>query len=218
MPPVTRRRALLAVASGVATLAGCPEETDERPSIEPRHRDRRIENHEVEHVRNEDGAVLFSTSEALPTVGEGPRGRHGRGARRVLVVEQDVQDLTFGDVPEAERLRSFVAATDFEQASIYLLAMPVEACQAVRLQSASVERDELANDDLHPHADFCRTYRPADVECDADATHTVGVAIRLPVAAERSTGSGRGMGGSCGPSPRDEYFEASVTPAGGDGE
>lgn len=220
MPDVTRRRALLAVASGVTALAGCPgsEEhprSEERRRIEDRPADRPIEDYETARVRNEDGAVLFTSREEIPTRTDDRRTHYASSDSHVLVSAGGAEELTFADVAAAERLRSFVGATDFDDASIYLFAMPVEACYEIRLRSTSVERDELRNDDLHPHADFCRTYRPADVECDADATHTVGFAIRLPVAAERSTGSGRGLSHSCGPSPRDEYFDAPVTPAGG---
>jgi hypothetical protein len=80
----------------------------------------------------------------------------------------------------------------------------------------SVEPDELADGDLHPHADFCRAYRPADVDCNADEIHTVGFAIRIPVAADRSTGSGSGMSSSCLRREPPAVFNASSPGAGGD--
>jgi hypothetical protein len=218
MPALTRRRALLAVASGVVALAGCSGERNDRPRIDRRNGEEPLEDYEARRVRNEDGAVLFAQRDELPTVTDDERSRYVRSARAIVVSEDGLADLTFGEVPEAERLRSFAAETDFDAASMYLLAMPVEACYEIRLQSASVEWDELEDDDLHPHADFCRTYRPADVECEVDETHTVGFAIRLPVAAEQSTGSGRGMSSSCRSSMRGEFFDATVTPASGDGD
>lgn len=218
MPSLTRRRALLAVASGVAALAGCSSEAD-RPTIDRQRSHNTIEDYEARRVRNEDGAVLFARGAELPTPSEEGRGRYARTGRSVIVSEDDLAELAFGDVREAERLRSFVASTDFDSSSIYLLSMPVEACYEIRLRSATVEWDELQREDLHPHADFCRTHRPADVECSVEETHTVGFAIRLPVAAEQSSGAGRGMSSSCRPSPRGEYFNATVTPAsGGDDE
>jgi hypothetical protein len=217
MSDPTRRRALLAVASGIAALAGCGGDRD-RPTIERRNGSRLIEDYDVRHVRNEDGAVLFSRGDELPTPTEGERSPYARTGLSVVVSEETLAELTFGGTPEAERLRSFAADTDLDAASLYLLAMPVEACYEIRLRSVSVERDELRNGDLHPHADFCRAYRPADVACAVDEIHTVGFAIRLPVAAEQSTGSGRGMSSTCGPSPRGGAFDPTVTPADGGGD
>jgi hypothetical protein len=213
MSDLTRRRALLAVASGAVALAGCAGE-DDRPTIDRRNREQAIEGYDVRSVRNLDGAVLFGRGEEVPTVTDDERSRRARAARSVVVSEEGIEELAFGDVPEAERLRSFVTATDFGTSSLYLFAMPVEACYEIHLRSVAVERDELERDDLHPHADFCRSRRPADIECRTDETHTVGFAIRLPVAAEQSMGSGRGMSSSCRPSPRGEPFDATVTPAG----
>ncbi|WP_459193743.1 hypothetical protein [Halosimplex sp. J119] len=212
MPDLTRRRALLAVASGAVTLAGCSDR-EARPTIEWERQNRRIEDLEVRTARSEDSAVLFAQGEQLPTVTDDRRRRYAQSGRAVLVSDDDVAGLTFGDGPEAERLRSFVTETDFDASSVYLLAMSIGACYEIRLQSVTVEWDDADTDDLHPHADFCEAYRPADVECSADERHTVGFAIRLPVAAERSSGSGRGMSSSCHPDPRGEAFDATVTPA-----
>jgi len=218
MPDLTRRRALLAVASGAAALAGCAGE-DGHPTIDRPRVDRPIDDYEVRSVRADTETVLFTQEETLPTMPDGERRRYVQSGREVVVSQAALDELTFGDTPEAERLGSFAAATDFESSSLYVLAMPVEACYEVRLQSVTVEWDELAAGDLDPHADFCRAYRPADVDCDADETHTVGFAIRIPVAAEGSSGSGRGMSSSCGPNPEGEQFHATVTPAeGGDDE
>jgi len=213
MADLTRRHALLTVASGVTALAGCAGEDD--PTVDLGSPVRPVEDYEVRHVRNEDGALLFTTREEVPTGIDDERDRRERSSRRAIVSEDRLDEFTFGDVPEADRLRSFATATDFNTSSLYLLAMPVEACYEVRLRSATVDWDEFESDRLNPRAHFCRTYRPADVECSVDEVHTVGFAIRLPLTAERSSGSGRSMSSSCGPSPRREYFGASVTPADG---
>jgi hypothetical protein len=214
MPALTRRRALLSITSGIAVLAGCAGETD-RATIDHPPDERSLEDYEVRSVRDEDGTVLFYRGEELPTVADDERDRIARSGRSSIVPEEDRVELTFGDVPEAGELQSFVEATDFESSSLYLFSMPVEACYEIRLQSVAVERDELETGDLHPHADFCRTYRPADVDCEVDETHTAGFAIRLPFAAEQSTGSGRGMANGCDRPHHGEYFEATVTPATG---
>lgn len=214
MPSLTRRRALRLATFGIAVLAGCVGEAD-RATIEQPPDERSLEDYEVRSVRDDAGSVLFYRGEELPTVADDEQGRNVRSGRSIIVSETDITELSFGDGPEAEELLSFVQATDFDSSSVYLLSMPVEACYEIRLQSVAVERDELETGDLHPHADFCRTYRPADIDCEVDETHTAGFAIRLPVAAEQSTGSGRGMSNSCDRPHRDEYFEATVTPATG---
>jgi hypothetical protein len=194
MPDVSRRGALLAAASGVAALAGCAG--SETASNSYPTSDRPIETYELKKVRDETGGALV-TADDTPSSSTEESARRRRRMRRVLVAPSDLDDLSFPETPESETLRSFLAETDFESASAYLLTMGVEACRELRLRSVSVEPDELADGDLHPHADFCRAYRPADVDCDAEAFHTVGFAIRLPVAADRSHGSGTGTAGSC---------------------
>ncbi|RLM72930.1 hypothetical protein [Halorubrum sp. Atlit-26R] len=214
MTDVSRRRALLAAASGIAALAGCSG-SDSASNSYPSS-DRPIDGYELEKARDERGGALVADGDELPSLSTDERAPQRRQTRRVLVAAADIDELTFAGTRAGERLRTFLAATDFESASAYLLTMPVRACREVRFRSVSVEPDELANDDLHPHADFCEAYRPADVECSADETHTVGFAIRLPVAAERSTGSGSGMSGSCqGPEPP-AVFNASASGTDGD--
>ena len=215
MTDVPRRRALLAAASGIAALAGCSGSDSASNSYPSRNRP--IDGYELEKARDERGGALVASGDELPSLSADERAFQRRSTRRVLVADEDLDELAFAGTRAGERLRTFLAATDFESSSAYLLAMPVRACREVRFRSVSVEPDELANDDLHPHADFCQAYRPADVDCDADETHTVGFAIRLPVAAERSTGSGSGMSGSCrGPEPP-AVFNASASGTGGDG-
>ncbi|WP_096395050.1 hypothetical protein [Halorubrum trapanicum] len=215
MPDVPRRRTLLAAASGIAALAGCAG--SETASNSYPTTNRRIDGYDLEKVRDESGGALVASGDELPSLSADERAFQRRSTRRVLVADEDLTELAFAETDAGERLRSFLAATDFESASAYLLTMPVRACREVRFRSVSVEPDELADDDLHPHADFCQAYRPADVECDADETHTVGFAIRLPVAADRSTGSGSGMSGSCLRREPPAVFNASaVSGSGGD--
>lgn len=221
MPELTRRRALLAVASGVAAVAGCTGGDGDRPMIDYRRNEQSIQDYDVQQVRHEDGAVLFTQRDELPNPDDDERGRdrNVRSGRSVVVSEAKLAELTFGNVPEAEQLQSFAAATNFESSSLYLFAMPVEDCYEIRLQSVTIEWDKAESADIHPRAYFCRTYRPADVECAGGEGHTAGFAIRLPVAAERSSGSGSGMSNDCQRTPRGEQFDPSVAPEnGGDGE
>ena len=208
MAEVSRRRALLAAASGLAALAGCAGSDSASNSYPPE--DRPVDDYELAKARDETGGALVTAGEDLPSLSADERARQPRNTRRVLVADEDLGELTFAETDAGEALRSFLAATDFASASAYLLSMPVRACREIRFRSVSVEPDELAGGDLHPRADFCRAYRPADVACDADAIHTVGFAVRLPVAAERSTGSGSGMSGSCRRGEPPAVFNAST--------
>ncbi|ELZ39922.1 hypothetical protein [Halorubrum tebenquichense] len=216
MAEIPRRRALLAAASGIAALAGCSG--GETASNSYPTRDRPIDDYELETARDETGGALVTATDELPSLSVDERARQRRGARRVLVADDDLTELTFAETAAGESLRSFCEETDFGSASVYLLAMPVEACREIRLRSVRVDRDELADGDLHPHAYFCEAYRSADVDCAADAIHTIGFAIRIPVAADRSTGAGRGMSNSCQSRPRrPRVFNASATdPSGGE--
>ncbi|GAA0715259.1 hypothetical protein J2744_002155 [Halorubrum trapanicum] len=209
MAEIPRRRALLAVASGIAALSGCSG--SETASNSYPTGERPIEGYELEKARDERGGALVTADDGLPSLSADERALQRRATRRVLVADADLAALTFAETDAGETLRSFCAATDFDAASVYLLAMSVDACREVRFRSVAVERDELADDDLHPHADFCQAYRPADVECEGDAFHTVGFAIRLPVAASRSTGSGSGMSSSCQQGEPPTVFNASAS-------
>ena len=215
MADVPRRRILLAAASGVAALAGCAGSETASNSY-PVRGERAIDGYEFERTRDEGGEPILTGGAETPSTETGERAQRRPRARRVLVSGDDLDALSFADTTAASRLRSFLDETDFESASAYLLSMPVEACRDVRLRSVGVEPSELADGDLHPRADFCRTYRPADVECDPDAVHSVGFAIRLPVTAERSSGSGTGMGGSCRRGDPPAAFNSSAPDTGGD--
>ena len=215
MTDVPRRRILLAAASGVAALAGCAGSETASNSY-PVRGERAIDGYEFERTRDEGGEPILTGGAETPSTETDERARRRPRARRVLVSGDDLDALEFAETAAAERLQSFLDGTDFESASAYLLSMPVEACRDVRLRSIGVEPSELADGDLHPRADFCRTYRPADVECDPEAVHTVGFAIRLPVAAERSSGSGIGIRGSCRRGDPPAVFNSSTPDAGGD--
>ncbi|QAU14242.1 hypothetical protein EKH57_17090 [Halorubrum sp. BOL3-1] len=210
MTGIPRRRALLAAATGLAALAGCSG-SDSASNSYPSD-DRRIDGYEPEKARDDTGGALVTAGDTLPSLSSDERASQRRMTRRVLVADDDLTELTFAETTAGEMLRSFCDATDFGSGSVYLLAMPINACRESRLRSVSIEPDELATGDLHPHADFCRAYRPADVGCDADAVHTVGFAIRIPVAADRSTGGGHGMRRSCDPRDRPTVFNGSASP------
>lgn len=194
MPDWSRRQTLSTLAGGLAvSLAGCRgDDSSESPS----RLNRRVTDYEVERVRNEDGAALFTRRDEFP--------EDHAGGYDHLKTAADLDELTFADVPEARALRTFSADTDFEEQSIYVFARAVPACYALELRHVEVDRSG-------PSAQFCRSLRPVDVECDADAEHTVGYAIRLPFSGENHSGMGSGTSSSCSRPTRPEPFDANVT-------
>jgi len=199
----SRRETLAAIASGAMTvLAGCQFDA-ESTETEPAERGQRLTEYTAESVRHSDERALFADGEALPTVTrtDERQSRAGLYGHTYLTDGDDAADVTFGDTDEAQRLASFVAATDLDgDESVYLFSTPVEACYEVRLQRVTV-------DDNGPSAQFCRALLPADTACDAERRETVGYAIRLPVAGDEFSGHGSGMSSTCGRPPRPEPFD-----------
>ncbi|ACV46516.1 MULTISPECIES: hypothetical protein [Halomicrobium] len=195
----SRRETLAAIAGGTAAaLAGC--QWNAEPSDGEREQRRRVTDYEVASVRHADERALFTEGEPLSTPRESDERPPVYG-HTYLTSGDDLDDVTFAETSEAERLASFAAATALDgEESVYLFTTAVRACSEVRLQWVEV-------DGTGPSAQFCRTLRPADVECRATAYETTGFAIRLPFAGERFSGHGAGMSSSCGRPPRPEPFD-----------
>ncbi|NLV08661.1 hypothetical protein GOC74_01745 [Halomicrobium mukohataei] len=196
----SRRECLAAIAGGtVAALAGCQwnaETSDEQPG-DGRER---VTEYEVASVRNPDGKALFTEGETLPT----PRETDDRPrvyGHTYLTSGDDLDDVTFAETSEARTLASFAEATALDgEESVYLFTTAIRACSEVRLQWVEIDASG-------PSAQFCRTLRPADVECRATAYETTGFAIRFPFAGDRFSGHGAGTSSSCGRPPRPEPFD-----------
>lgn len=207
MPEWSRRRTLSALSSGLAVaLAGC--ETGEKPAPPPDAADdgerRLLEDYESKHVRNADAAVLYTRRETLPS--PDAAGQTALRSSDHLTSRAAFEELTFGSVPEARQLRSFVDATDFETQSVYLFATTADACHEIRIQSMTRDPDG------DPQGNFCEARRPADVTCSTDDTDSVGIAVRIPFDGDRSGGHGTGMSSSCRHPERPVAFTADVVP------
>lgn len=103
----------------------------------------------------------------------------------------DLDDLRF--TQSGTPLREFAAATDFERRSVFLTGTRLGECFDRRLRGVRLE------DGDHPHFEFCRAQRPADVECSADRQVIVAFAIRIPLPGDTS-----GYGASSGRCERPE--------------
>ncbi|MBX0322039.1 hypothetical protein EGH21_03230 [Halomicroarcula sp. F13] len=187
----SRRRILTALSSGAAAaLAGCQFDTDAAPPPTVDGDDgRTVEDYEAKHVRNTDGAVLYTRRDTIPTETDDAE-RALRGSDH-LVTRASFEEATFGSVPEARELRSFVGETDFETHAVYLFTTAVDACHEIRITSMQQDRDG------DPHGHFCQARRPADVACSTDDTDSVGIAIRFPFTGEQTSGHGTGMSSHC---------------------
>jgi hypothetical protein len=191
----SRRRVLqAATAAGAVTLAGCSggsSVTREDPSdrgdpVPPADL-------EVLFVRDPGGEPLFDV-ESGSDAGTTPEGGgiEGRPTRGEYLRDAESRDrVTFRSTVAAEELRAFVDATDLGSGSLYLLERPVSACYEVGLVGVYREEDSV-------DADFCQSFRPADIACSADGIDTVGVGVRLPFPGDGLSGHGWSWQGDCG--------------------
>lgn len=196
MPDWSRRQLLQAAAlPTLGALAGCSEsndQTDERvdPSIRSKEP---ITNYEMTKVRNKSGAALAGSNS------------NSADAETYDHITKEETIPSFTSVSEARALERFVRDTDFATQSILLLVRTIPECYRLRLVSASKEDDGV-------DSRYCRDMRPADVSCDQDATDTVGIAIRLPLAGDSFNSLGMGFSSSCDDRPTVVNFDP-VTPA-----
>lgn len=193
---MTRRETLAAATSGLALLAGCSgsntaEITVPGPSGTPL-------DYDFDRVRVSGQTVLFAEM-----VHDGESDRTAPRNTGVLRSASDLEQYDFPQTDAAQRLRSFATETDFATESVLLHANTVGACYDLRLETVTLK------DDDHPQVELCRSLRPADVACAADATDTVGFAIRVSVPGEDLSGFGMGLGRCSNPS-RPPTFDGTV--------
>jgi hypothetical protein len=190
MPDWSRRHALQAVATTATLgLAGCSSETSRSRSVPPDRGDR-VTDYEARFVRNTDGEPVVTVGEPGDEDENEDEPRIRLSEMHHLTDEAELDDIQFRDVTGAADLESFVAATDYESASVYLLQRQVGECYEPRLVGVFREDDGV-------DAEFCRELRPADVECDAEAHDVFTVAIRLAFPGDDFNSVGSGSSSSC---------------------
>ncbi|SDY08042.1 hypothetical protein [Halobellus clavatus] len=190
------RRAFLRASSLpiLGGVAGCLEFRDSaRQDVDlSSHRTEPVTDYERRTVRNEAGAALVAD---------------GASSDRIHFYDHltDAESVpAFSDVAEARELEAFVSDTDLETDSVLLLVRPIPECYELRLTAVRKEDDGV-------DSEYCRSMRPADVQCEQDAEDTVGVAIRLPFAGDSFNSLGMGFSSSCRDRPSVLNFEP-VTP------
>ena len=81
MPSTTRRDVLAAATAGLAALAGCTTGSESASRSVPAPRGEPID-YDAVHVRDGDGAVLFTRTDRTETPTDVRRARHGSETRR----------------------------------------------------------------------------------------------------------------------------------------
>ncbi len=183
MSPSTRRAVLRGAAGTLAAgLAGCRSTFDGSGTSEtpaPASGEL-VTGYEHQHVRRSGEATLWRN----PDESDHPH------AVTYLTSADDAAALEFADLPEARTMGSFVRATDFESESVLFRERRIGACEAVRLGAVRRSPDRVS-------VTFCRTTRPADVDCSTDDRATVGDAVRLPFAGDPDDGFDVPVTGRC---------------------
>lgn len=219
MPALSRRRTLH-LAGGVllSALAGC-NGSDSASSSVPRSDRDSIDDVTVLKIRHTAATPMVYENRGDETT----TTRSSESARRRGNVMMHVTDppgegrgepVFPADVDGADRLRTFFEETDFETESIYLLQSTVPACSERHLQG-------VYSDGNGVDAEFCRTLRPADVACEADAWAMTVFAIRLPFPGDGFNSVGGGSSSSCDHPYRDPIEPDTslvVGPNGGENE
>lgn len=219
MPALHRRRVLAGAAALLSGLAGCSESTTDAGSVPDERRPENV-------ARNPETAVLRAGETADPlawlppddATGSGDAGGADSaasdppaGSRQWAIVgsRNRADRLRFADVDGAADARQFVAATDFDEETIYLDSRTVPECYALELCYVTWSATEI-------DVQYGRRYRDADVSCRTDATDQTARLIRIPDALDPDAVTGRGSGMSSGGCTYPPHLRATGTP--GDSE
>lgn len=173
----SRRRILRGVAAaGTFALAGCleaPQSTAQRPG-----HGREVTDVDVLFVRDDHCGTLFDVE-----------GSSDEWEFEYLTHPLARNKLIFESTPEAERLRTFVDATDLESRSVLLFEGPVSECRRVGLLAVYRKPG-------HVFAELCFAERGLE-DCSPDEMNTVGIAVRLPFDGDITDVHGYERGAEC---------------------
>lgn len=197
---LSRRRLLsLSLAAGVgAGLAGCAHDESNRPEVTEREPHPVIGPPEEATTDVEVRTLRVRGEEAVVSLGREDDDSRGRGRNWHFVIDDedaaslriDVADDDLADDVDAETdvdaVRSFVAATDFEEASVVVHERSIGDCYERHVEYVVVEPDRY-------RVQFCRRLRDATTHCSADQTVMDALFVRVPRAYDTPPSS-RGSG------------------------
>jgi hypothetical protein len=183
MPSGTRRDALYGAVTLLAGVAGCAGESSSGAEYPPESVDNVELAPESYSLRTPAPGPAFWTGER-PTPGTGERRAPGRHHRFVTSADE-ADAVSFAAVSGAAGASDFLAATDYDTATVYAEQRTVEACFAAELCHIRWSEDDV-------HTGYVRRYREADVSCEADAEDVVATLIRVPERIDPSAIDGYG--------------------------
>lgn len=189
----TRRRLLGGIVSGVtAALAGCTSESSDRTVIEDERHDPLSGPPPEATTDFEVRSLRAPTREPFVRFGSEEPERPRRRSRRFVLDDEEAATLEFdGEHPDADAVRSFVDATDYERASVAVHQRPIDACYTRRVEYVTARPDRY-------YVQFCRELKDATTACAADEREMEALFIRVPHAYDGSpSSSGSGEGSQC---------------------
>lgn len=203
---MNRRESLAVVAGAAATLAGCSgfasssSESSETPAADGREpegpRSGSTGDPEMLRVRTAtDRRPLWLADPDAEGGGRPTSSRRRREHDSTVVDTQSRADrLSLADAVDAERVDSFLSATDFETETLYLETIQVRACFELVLCKVSWQPDEVSTD-------YGRHGLPYDTRCRVDEHAFEARLIRLPERLDADEVNGYSSsvgGGGCG--------------------
>lgn len=192
MPSTTRRRALHGAAALLAGFAGCSGETSSSSSHPPEDVENVAFDPESYSLRNPSPEPTVWTDER-PTAADEERGHHWN---HVFVTDaDDAASVSFADVPGADEARAFLAATDYDAATVYVEQRTVQECFAAELCHVRWSETDV-------HTSYARYYRDADVACERDAEDAIATLVRIPATVDPSEVNSYGSSYGSGPCER----------------
>ena len=196
MSPRTRRQTLRGAAALLAAFAGCSGTSSDRSNDEPHYPENVELDPETYSLRNPGGGPVVRRRSESTTEGEnGDDGGESPSFRGYWFVasSEDAKDLVYADVAGADEARRFVAATDFDEETIFVQQRSVGECYRLELCYVGWSGTEI-------WTEFGRRYRDADVACEVGAESAVAILVRIPdvIDPERNHGFGFGVrSGGC---------------------
>ncbi|GAB3663486.1 hypothetical protein GCM10028856_01260 [Halopiger thermotolerans] len=175
---ISRRRLLATAGSTLAlAVAGCAGSDGSGTTVEHSTSDGTTleSSHEYESIAvraAENESFVHRDEEAAEAADD--RDGYRSSWKRVFVVDDEAAAALRIETNErdANRIREFVEATDFENASIVVEQRPIEDCYRRRLLAVQAGGDEV-------RTEYCQTLKDATTPCEAGKELIEAIVIRV---------------------------------------